>query len=1341
MIPERYKKLGFTKVGQKKKSTRDGKKWMVLAEKGGKYKVVHGGAEGMSDYTKHKDSERRDRFWKRHNAGSPGKSKDPFSPLYWHKKFGTWALGGDTNEEGDVWDIEDPKYKNGKWSLGDFIGPPTEEEYEASKPSFMISGVEGPSESRYSEWEKTGNVDFNPAFKAFNALAQLITGTSTAFNDAKNRKEEERRHLESLIKKPRQNYNEDGLNNIPMYLTGGESPSLSELEQGEVFKDFDNNIIKVPDNLPTHEDGGVIVNNAHKILEDTSDKRNDIISKNLKMSVDDIFNLTGVKVKRPMTHSKAFEKASEHYDSKFNKMEKNIEKNLEHAKKSDSTFSKNSLDFNMAELESIPNKEDLFEALFSHQEAVKRDMLLNNTEIFQNEDIKKYPQGGSTKQNPPKVYTDKNKQLPEVIIQGTKNGKVYTDKKQFEQAQRLYNDSLNLFNLSTKHTQLYNNIAKTSKTDKEYTERIGFNPRGHFGNLPDTEFNRLETKLNKEMLKHPSWQPITKGKLPISHYADGIRREHATTWEYKKPISPPIYKGPTHPIQKMSRLKSVPYPMDNTDVSLQAQGVQVPMPSIPQQQGNPIYGPGNTIIGYSNNMHFTPALQYTGAPNNASNLQDKYLLENPEALRQYVSKLDNYRFQNEDIKKYPQGGSTKQNPPKVYTDPILYNKAAKMYNDSLALYNMSKLQYDMLNKKGLVGKKQLPVSANNSIDIINNDDMDMTDKDIYNKLKTLKTNNIKLSKTNSPDFSHPYIKPTTMYGEETKSRNKDRFGLIQSVLNTDSSPTFNYFYDTFPKQPVVYKPQPSQQKSKITNNKELLNVKLPSGDVPRYANGQPVYIKQQPVVYKPSHPTQKMNKLPMFPYLTEDPNITMNSGQFKVPAPVVQQPKGRPVYGPGNTIIGYNNNMHFTPALQYTGAPNNASNLQDKYLLENPDALRQYVSKLDNYRFQNGGKKKSPYKELPEGYGDENRKVDYIKAYNDYHGTNFTTISEVQNHRVSVHPELVLDYYRNQGTPPTNKHTKVFGENEIDFTSADDEKILEGDVDNLWGNRQLLPQKKEFKSVDDWTTYVNNRNVVKSKDGTEYVYEGNNLYTTPVINEATNPDDGTPVQIKELDYTTTSDKKKDKFKQDLQWYDVAGALENLIDSDRIPVRYDAPDITFSGAKYINPNPQLQSATASYNTMLQRLPSTGVGFANMANIFSSKYNIDNQVLGQTENANNQIYNNQNRYEDQMRNAQSLSDYQSRQLFEKKYLMSLENQRRQRALSKGDLYDTLAKNKRLNNEGDILMQMFDYFNQYGEYNNNPYQFVQRSSADNTVMTDDSGRKYYVDPTTKKITKLTK
>lgn len=89
-IPDRYKKMGFTKVGVKKKSNRDGKKWMVLAKKGDKYKVIHGGYVGMEDYTQHKDKDRQKRFWSRMGGKNSAKAKNPFSPLFWHKKFGTW---------------------------------------------------------------------------------------------------------------------------------------------------------------------------------------------------------------------------------------------------------------------------------------------------------------------------------------------------------------------------------------------------------------------------------------------------------------------------------------------------------------------------------------------------------------------------------------------------------------------------------------------------------------------------------------------------------------------------------------------------------------------------------------------------------------------------------------------------------------------------------------------------------------------------------------------------------------------------------------------------------------------------------------------------------------------------------------------------------------------------------------------------------------------------------------------------------------------------------------------------------------------------------------------------
>lgn len=93
-IPSRYKNLGFNRVGQKKKSTRPEKKWMVLAKKGDKYKVVHGGQKGMEDFSQHHDKTRQKRFWNRMGGFDSAKASNPFSPLYWHKRFGTWEAGG-----------------------------------------------------------------------------------------------------------------------------------------------------------------------------------------------------------------------------------------------------------------------------------------------------------------------------------------------------------------------------------------------------------------------------------------------------------------------------------------------------------------------------------------------------------------------------------------------------------------------------------------------------------------------------------------------------------------------------------------------------------------------------------------------------------------------------------------------------------------------------------------------------------------------------------------------------------------------------------------------------------------------------------------------------------------------------------------------------------------------------------------------------------------------------------------------------------------------------------------------------------------------------------------------
>ena len=97
-IPQRYKNMGFNKVGVKKDSNRPGKKWMVLAKKGDQYKVVHGGYTGMKDFSQHGSEKRKENFWNRMGGKNSSKATDPFSPLYWHKRFGTWENGGEIPE-------------------------------------------------------------------------------------------------------------------------------------------------------------------------------------------------------------------------------------------------------------------------------------------------------------------------------------------------------------------------------------------------------------------------------------------------------------------------------------------------------------------------------------------------------------------------------------------------------------------------------------------------------------------------------------------------------------------------------------------------------------------------------------------------------------------------------------------------------------------------------------------------------------------------------------------------------------------------------------------------------------------------------------------------------------------------------------------------------------------------------------------------------------------------------------------------------------------------------------------------------------------------------------------
>jgi hypothetical protein len=67
------KMAGITPAGKKKSV-------FVPGKKAGTAKVVHFGASGYSDFTKHKDTKRRANFHSRHNCAT---AKDKSSARYW----------------------------------------------------------------------------------------------------------------------------------------------------------------------------------------------------------------------------------------------------------------------------------------------------------------------------------------------------------------------------------------------------------------------------------------------------------------------------------------------------------------------------------------------------------------------------------------------------------------------------------------------------------------------------------------------------------------------------------------------------------------------------------------------------------------------------------------------------------------------------------------------------------------------------------------------------------------------------------------------------------------------------------------------------------------------------------------------------------------------------------------------------------------------------------------------------------------------------------------------------------------------------------------------------------
>ena len=120
---------------------------------------------------------------------------------------------------------------------------------------------------------------------------------------------------------------------------------------------------------------------------------------------------------------------------------------------------------------------------------------------------------------------------------------------------RAYNDSLNLYNANNLYNQEASNILKTSKTDGEYSTRMGFNS----GNIPNPTgiLGKAHNEINKILNKHRKWEPISNIDPGYKIWPDGTKRYLLNTLEYKKPVQSVVFqKQPEE--KKLTKPSAIP---------------------------------------------------------------------------------------------------------------------------------------------------------------------------------------------------------------------------------------------------------------------------------------------------------------------------------------------------------------------------------------------------------------------------------------------------------------------------------------------------------------------------------------------------------------------------------------------------------------------------------------------------------------------------------------------------------------------------------------------------------------------------------------------------------------
>lgn len=387
-------------------------------------------------------------------------------------------------------------------------------------------------------------------------------------------------------------------------------------------------------------------------------------------------------------------------------------------------------------------------------------------------------------------------------------------------------------------------------------------------------------------------------------------------------------------------------------------------------------------------------------------------------------------------------------------------------------------------------------------------------------------------------------------------------------------------------------------------------------------------------------------------------------------------------------------------------------------------AKEYYENQLE--RFQKQVKNNLQYVENGGGIYAQNSLEENLKLINDF-PTEADIFDAIYDHQETVKDENNMHNTKNKyaiGGDPREKALK------------DQYKYLK---DRGYTGPMNLQQMQDFAKAlgNEDTLIASTRNTSSPEPVANPLMQGVPAATTPTLpTNIQKPFDetairnmgvsGSPTNTVRSDYDLNSSVKPSTFYEPLRWYDIASPVLSLISSlDREPVALEQLTRNPLQARLLNPQPALQQNQSDYNAAITQLPSSGVGYANLANLQAQRYAAANQVIGQYANQNAQIQNQTDQYNDQQQFALQQQNLALRDQFTNRVLQSKEAQRQSKLRALDTLFTRVAQNRRFNRDANLLMQMYPYFDQYGQFNGNDFRIIQTAPGQGAVVEKATGR----------------